>query len=625
MKQRLTHIDFLKIVGIILITFGHWIGTGTYATEIDGIISKALETPLLPDSLQNLWKLENFLYETFLTNPASLGTTLMFMASGYLTAFSRKKYTTKAWILSKIFRVFPVLAVACIFDGLLVYTLQGIRFPLKSYFVSITLTFELIPAQAITGVLGFLQVIVLFYLIAAFLHEFNWENIYCWSSFILLAQIIAWKFPNAYTNLLAYDMRYMCFLLTGAAFFLLDSEFSKRNVLHMIAAVLLCFSIFKVDRYLLRDETLYHTTGNIFLAAAFFITVMFSVHFRPHLFDYFSDLFRKITAIAMPFYLVHVPVGLLSIYYARRSDWNVYVSLIFALTATTLVSVLLHKYVEAPSIQLSKNLVSKHTNTFPDASKAEIFSNQLGHAESTPAPIVCVEDVSMMFNVSSEKVDNLKEYVIKFLKHELYYKEFWALKNISFQIFRQESFAIIGLNGSGKSTLLKLISGVLKPTSGKIHIYGSVAPLLELGAGFDMELSARENIFLNGCVLGYTEKEMASKYNSIVAFAELENFMDMPIKNFSSGMLARLGFAIATDVQPDILILDEVLAVGDYMFQKKCEERISNMQQNGTTIILVSHSTEQVRKLCKKALWLEHGTIRMIGDADVVCNAYENK
>lgn len=238
--------------------------------------------------------------------------------------------------------------------------------------------------------------------------------------------------------------------------------------------------------------------------------------------------------------------------------------------------------------------------------------------------VIEVKDVSMRFNLSRERVDNLKEYVIKKIKKEITYDEFWALQDVSLTVQRGESVALIGLNGSGKSTLLKTIAGVLKPTKGTIRINGSIAPLIELGAGFDHDLTAKENIFLNGAILGYNRKEMEGHYDDIVDFSELEEFIDVPIKNFSSGMLARLGFAIATIGTPDILILDEVLSVGDFRFQEKCEKRIQNMIKKDTSILFVSHSVEQVKKICKKAVWLEKGQVRMTGSTEEVCGIYEN-
>lgn len=236
-----------------------------------------------------------------------------------------------------------------------------------------------------------------------------------------------------------------------------------------------------------------------------------------------------------------------------------------------------------------------------------------------------VNDVSMMFNLSSEKIDSIKEYVIKTLKRELHFQEFWALKNVSFELEKGDSLGIVGLNGSGKSTLLKIISGVLRPTKGQVETYGSIAPLIELGAGFDMDLSARENIYLNGAILGYDRAYMSKRFDEIIEFAELENFVDTAIKNFSSGMVARLGFAIATMNVPDILIIDEILSVGDYKFQEKSFARMQSMMQSGATVVFVSHSIEQVKQICNKALWLEHGEVKMLGDAQEVCDVYMNE
>ena len=237
--------------------------------------------------------------------------------------------------------------------------------------------------------------------------------------------------------------------------------------------------------------------------------------------------------------------------------------------------------------------------------------------------IIEINDVSMMFNLSSEKVDNLKEYVIKFIKRKIMFQEFWALKNVTFSIKKGESLGLIGLNGSGKSTLLKIIAEVLKPTKGNVNVYGSIAPLIELGAGFDMDLSARENIFLNGAILGYSRKEIKDRFEDIVNFAELWDFIDVPVKNFSSGMIARLGFSIAILTDPDILIVDEILSVGDLPFQKKCEKRINEIIDSGATVILVSHSIKQVQNMCKKVIWLDKGNVKMIGNTEEVLNEYQ--
>ena len=237
--------------------------------------------------------------------------------------------------------------------------------------------------------------------------------------------------------------------------------------------------------------------------------------------------------------------------------------------------------------------------------------------------IINVEHVSMRFNLSSEKFDSFKEYVIKSLKKQVSYDEFWALKDVSFEVKRGDSLGLIGLNGSGKSTMLKTIAGVLKPTTGTVTVGGNIAPLIELGAGFDMDLTARENVFLNGALLGYNRAQMEAQYEDIVEFSELRDFMDVPVKNFSSGMVSRLAFAIATIGIPDILIVDEVLSVGDFRFQEKCEARIQNMKDQGTTILFVSHSIEQVKKICNKVVWLDHGVLKMFGDAQEICSIYE--
>ena len=230
----------------------------------------------------------------------------------------------------------------------------------------------------------------------------------------------------------------------------------------------------------------------------------------------------------------------------------------------------------------------------------------------------------MMFNLSSEKIDSIKEYFVKAIRHELHYQEFWALKNVSFELEKGDSIGIIGLNGSGKSTLLKVVSGILKPTKGKVETTGYIAPLIELGAGFDVDLSARENIYLNGAILGYDRAYMNERFDEIIEFAELQDFVDTAVKNFSSGMVARLGFAIATMNIPDILIIDEILAVGDYKFQEKSFSRMKKMIDSGATVVFVSHSIEQVKEICKKALWLEHGNVKMLGDAQTVCDCYMN-
>ena len=224
--------------------------------------------------------------------------------------------------------------------------------------------------------------------------------------------------------------------------------------------------------------------------------------------------------------------------------------------------------------------------------------------------------------MASEKIDNLKEYFVKLVKKELMFQEFLAVKDVSFEVKKGEAWGLVGTNGSGKSTLLKLICGILKPYKGSVEVRGSIAPLIELGAGFDGELTATENIYLNGAVLGYSKEFMDEHYQEIVDFAELDGFMDMPIKNYSSGMAARLGFAIATIVRPEILIVDEVLAVGDVAFQEKCQDRMKEMLSGGTTLLFVSHAMETVEKICDHALWLDKGSVVMKGEAAEVCKAY---
>ena len=236
--------------------------------------------------------------------------------------------------------------------------------------------------------------------------------------------------------------------------------------------------------------------------------------------------------------------------------------------------------------------------------------------------VIEVKNATVRFNKSSESISGLKEYIIKMLKRELMFQEFLALKNINFTVKRGESWGLIGKNGSGKSTLLKLISGIIRPYQGNVTVNGSISPLIELGAGFDPELTARENIFLNGALLGYSKRFIESHFQEIVDFAELNDFIDVPIKNFSSGMSARLGFAIATVQKPDILIVDEVLAVGDLAFQQKCKERMESLLSNGTTLLFVSHSIEQVKELCSKAIWIDNGEVRAIGDTYSVSQEY---
>ena len=240
------------------------------------------------------------------------------------------------------------------------------------------------------------------------------------------------------------------------------------------------------------------------------------------------------------------------------------------------------------------------------------------------ANAVEVKNVTMEFNMSKEKVDSIKEYFIKLVKRELHFEQFLALKDVSVTIEQGDVFGIVGLNGSGKSTLLKVISGILKPTKGTVKTVGTISPMIELGAGFDMDLTARENIFLNGAVLGFTPKYIREKFDEIVEFSELHDFLDVPLKNYSSGMVARIAFAIATITKPDILIADEILSVGDFLFQQKCEKRMQELMAGGTTVILVSHSIEQIERMCNKVAWLEHGRIKMNGPTEEVCAAYKH-
>ena len=238
--------------------------------------------------------------------------------------------------------------------------------------------------------------------------------------------------------------------------------------------------------------------------------------------------------------------------------------------------------------------------------------------------IIEVEHVSMHFNLMEERVDNIKEYIVRLIKGNLLYNDFIALDDVTFNVEKNDLLGIVGLNGAGKSTLLKILAGVFTPTSGKVKVNGTVAPLIEVGAGFDEELTARENIFLNGLILGYTKDFLKEHFDEIIDFAELRKFINVPVKNFSSGMYARLGFSIATAVKPDILIVDEVLAVGDYKFYQKCEKRIAEMINDGVTIIVVSHDMDLIERLCTKLLWLEHGKIKSFGNKDEIISQYRN-
>ena len=238
---------------------------------------------------------------------------------------------------------------------------------------------------------------------------------------------------------------------------------------------------------------------------------------------------------------------------------------------------------------------------------------------------LCIEvkNVSLSFEIATEKIDNLKELFIRTLKRNKgNVTKFQALKNINFNIYKGEKIGIIGYNGAGKSTLLNVITGIYPPEEGEVKTYGRISPLLALGAGFDHNYSGRENIYLNGAIMGYSKKFLESKYDEIVEFSELEEFIDFPVKNYSSGMLAKLGFSIATIVEPDILIIDEVLGVGDVNFQKKSSDKIRSLMDSGTTVLLVSHSIPQIRQLCDKAIWIDKGEVREIGEVNDVCNHY---
>ncbi len=234
-----------------------------------------------------------------------------------------------------------------------------------------------------------------------------------------------------------------------------------------------------------------------------------------------------------------------------------------------------------------------------------------------------VNDVTMRFHMNLDKILSLKEFVTRKLSGKLAYQDFTALEHVSFTVRRGETFGLIGRNGAGKSTMLKIISGILKPTLGSVVSKGSIVPMLELGSGFDMDLTGRENIFLNGAILGYSEEFLKEKYEEIVAFSELGPFIETPIRNYSSGMMARLAFSVAAMVQPEILIVDEILSVGDASFQEKSRARMLELMGGGTTVLFVSHSIQQIREMCGRVVWLEHGAVKMLGNADEVCDAYD--
>ncbi len=237
-------------------------------------------------------------------------------------------------------------------------------------------------------------------------------------------------------------------------------------------------------------------------------------------------------------------------------------------------------------------------------------------------PIIEVNDVSMRFRMANDRISSFKEFAIAKLTGKLEYKEFEALKHVSFDVQRGEVVGLIGHNGAGKSTMLKVISGILKPTEGSVTVRGNIAPMLELGSGFDFDMTGRENIFLNGAILGYSKEFLESKYQEIVDFSEIGQFMDMPLRNYSSGMIARLAFSAATVVAPEVLIVDEVLAVGDADFQEKSRRRMMELMSGGTTVLFVSHQIKQIRDMCSRVVWLEHGEVKLFGDTEEVCDAY---
>lgn len=237
--------------------------------------------------------------------------------------------------------------------------------------------------------------------------------------------------------------------------------------------------------------------------------------------------------------------------------------------------------------------------------------------------MIRVEHVSMCFKMANDRISSIKEFMTALLKRKLKFKEFWALRDVNFTVEKGDVVGIIGRNGAGKSTILKIISGILKPTEGRVVRSGNIVPMLELGSGFDYDLSGRENIFLNGAILGYSKEFLEARYDEILAFSELGEFIEMPIRNYSSGMLMRLAFSIATVVEPEILIVDEILAVGDENFQKKSRARMLELMSGGTTVFFVSHSLEQIREMCNKVVWLDGGTVKLMGATEEVCDQYK--
>lgn len=238
-------------------------------------------------------------------------------------------------------------------------------------------------------------------------------------------------------------------------------------------------------------------------------------------------------------------------------------------------------------------------------------------------PMIEVNDVSIRFRMSNDRINSIKEYLVQLVKGKIKYTEFEALKNVSFDVKKGEVVGLVGNNGAGKSTILKVISGILKPSDGNVIVRGNVAPMLELGSGFDMDMTGRENIFLNGAILGYSEEFLKEKYNEIVAFSEIGQFIDVPLRNYSSGMIARLAFSVATIVTPEILIVDEVLSVGDAAFQEKSRRKMEELMSGGTTVLFVSHNLSEIREICNRVVWLEHGQVKMFDETKKVCDAYE--
>ena len=236
--------------------------------------------------------------------------------------------------------------------------------------------------------------------------------------------------------------------------------------------------------------------------------------------------------------------------------------------------------------------------------------------------MIHADNISMRYLMTYDRVKSIKEYLVQMLQGKMKYEEFWALRDVSFDIQKGEVVGIVGKNGAGKSTLLKIISGILKPTGGTVEVHGNIVPMLELGSGFDHDLTGRENIFLNGAILGYSEEFLKAKYDEIVEFSELGKFIDVPLRNYSSGMMMRLAFSVATVVNPDVLIVDEILAVGDADFQAKSKARMLELMGGGTTVLFVSHSIDQIREMCDRVIWLEHGQVKMLGETDAVCDQY---